>query len=142
MKFLSSIHFKYALVSLLVAATILLLEVTLPKSIHATIWNIFKFVAGLSYLLGVVTHWLYQKSPENFISIKFLAMLIRILSALGFIGILLMLGLENIILFMANFFLIFLFIDFLLEAHLISLRRLTLKDNLFSNRFSWNKTRI
>ena len=109
MKFLSSIHFKYALVSLLVAATILLLEVTLPKSIHATIWNIFKFVAGLSYLLGVVTHWLYQKSPENFISIKFLAMLIRILSALGFIGILLMLGLENIILFMANFFLIFLF---------------------------------
>jgi hypothetical protein len=109
MKFLSSIHFKYALVSLLLAAAILLLQTTLPKTIHPAIWNIFGFVAGLSYLLGVVTHWLYQKSPENFISLKFLSMLIRILSALGFIGILLVLGLTNIILFMANFFLIFLF---------------------------------
>lgn len=109
MKFLSSIHFKYALVSLLLASAIFLLQAILPKTIHPAIWNIFGFVAGLSYLLGVVTHWLYQKSPENFISLKFLGMLIRILSALGFIGILLVLGLENIILFMANFFLIFLF---------------------------------
>lgn len=109
MKFLSSIHFKYALVSLLLASAIFLLQAILPKTIHPAIWNIFGFIAVLSYLLSVVTLWLYQKSPENFISLKFLGMLIRILSALGFIGILLVLGLENIILFMANFFLIFLF---------------------------------
>jgi hypothetical protein len=91
------------------AIVVVVFQQLLPKTIHEDIWSIFGFVAGLSYLLSVVTQWLYAKSPENFISIKFLAMLIRILSALGFIGILLMLGLENIILFMANFFLIFLF---------------------------------
>lgn len=36
-------------------------------------------------------------------------MLIRTLSATGFIGILVLMGLENIILFIANFFIIFLF---------------------------------
>jgi len=123
MKFLSSIHFKYALVSLLVAATILLLEVVLPKAIQSAIWNIFGFIAGLSYLLGVVTNWLYQKSPENFISLKFLAMLIRILSSLGFIGILVMLDLENIILFVANFFLLFLlFLIFDIYSFISNLR--------------------
>jgi len=123
MKFLSSIHFKYALASLLVAATILLLEVVLPKAIHSAIWNIFGFIAGLSYLLGVVTNWLYQKSPENFISLKFLAMLIRILSSLGFIGILVMLDLENIILFVANFFLLFLlFLIFDIYSFISNLR--------------------
>ena len=109
MKFLSSIHFKYALLSLLMAAAILLLELTLPKTIHPAIWNIFGFIAGLSYLLSVVTRWLYLKSPENLLSLKLLGMIIRILSSLGFIGILVVLGLENIILFIANFFIIFLF---------------------------------
>ncbi|MDA0315217.1 MAG: hypothetical protein O2829_01460 [Bacteroidetes bacterium] len=109
MKFLSSIHFRYAIVSLLVAATILLFGIILPKTIHSAIWNIFGFVAGLSYLLNVITFWLYQKFPENFVSLKILGMLIRFLSALGFIGILIVLGLENIILFLVNFFLIFLF---------------------------------
>jgi hypothetical protein len=41
--------------------------------------------------------------------LKLLGMIIRILSSLGFIGILVVLGLENIILFIANFFIIFLF---------------------------------
>jgi hypothetical protein len=95
--------------SLLVGGLILLMEFFLPQTIHASIWTIFAFVAGLSYLLSTVTHWLYQKSPENFIYLKLLGMLIRTLSALGFIGILVVLGLENIILFIANFFIIFLF---------------------------------
>lgn len=66
-------------------------------------------MAGLSYLLSVVIGWLYRKSPENLLSLKLLGMIIRILSSLVFIGILVVLGLENIILFIANFFIIFLF---------------------------------
>jgi hypothetical protein len=108
MKFLSSIHFKFVQASLFVVVVILLFDFFLPQTIHPSIWTIFAFVAGLSYLLSTVTHWLYQKSPENFIYLKLLGMLIRILSSLGFIGILVVLDLENIILFIANFFIIFL----------------------------------
>ena len=95
--------------SLLLAGIILLLQFLLPQLIHSTIWIIFGFMAGLSYLLGVVTGWLYRQSPENLLSLKLLGMVIRILSSLGFIGILAVLELENIILFIANFFIIFLF---------------------------------
>ncbi len=95
--------------SLLLAGMILLIQFLVPQLIHSSIWSIFGFMAGLSYLLSVVTGWLYRKSPENFFGLKILGMLIRTLSATGFIGILVVMGLENIILFIANFFIIFLF---------------------------------
>jgi hypothetical protein len=91
------------------AGLILLFSSFLPQIIHESIWSIFGFVVILSYLLGVITQWLYLKSPENLLSLKLLGMVIRILSSLGFIGILAVLDLENIILFIANFFSIFLF---------------------------------
>lgn len=109
MKLISSIHFKYLVISLLLAGIIFLIQFLLPQLIHSSIWSIFGFMAGLSYLLSVVTGWLYRKSPENFFALKILGMLIRTLSATGFIGILVVMGLENIILFIANFFIIFLF---------------------------------
>ena len=109
MKFSASIHFSYGIITMVVAGLILLLSFFLPQIIHESIWSIFGFVAGLACLLTVVTRWLYLKSPENLLSLKLLGMIIRILSSLGFIGILVVLGLENIILFIANFFIIFLF---------------------------------
>jgi hypothetical protein len=109
MKFSASIHFNYGVITMVVAGLILLFSSFLPQIIHESIWSIFGFVVILSYLLSVVTQWLYLKSPENFLSLKLLGMVIRILSSLGFIGILAVLGLENIILFIANFFIIFLF---------------------------------
>lgn len=109
MKLISSIHFKYLVMSLLLAGIIFLIQFLLPQLVHSSIWSIFGFMAGLSYLLSVVTGWLYRKSPENFFALKILGMLIRTLSATGFIGILVVMGLENIILFIANFFIIFLF---------------------------------
>ena len=104
-----SLHLSFFLFSTVLAVVVLVFQQLLPKTIHEEIWSIFGFVAGLSYLLGLVTQWLYTKSPEYFIHLKLLGMLIRILSSLGFIGILVVLDLENIILFIANFFLLFLF---------------------------------
>jgi hypothetical protein len=109
MKFSASIHFNYSVITIVVAGLILLFSFFLPQIIHESIWSIFGFVVILSYLLGVITQWLYLKSPENLLSLKLLGMVIRILSSLGFIGILAVLELENIILFIANFFIIFLF---------------------------------
>ncbi len=109
MKLSSSIHFYYGVITMVAAGLILLFSSFLPQIIHESIWSIFGFVVILSYLLGVITQWLYLKSPENLLSLKLLGMVIRILSSLGFIGILAVLDLENIILFIANFFSIFLF---------------------------------
>ena len=104
-----SLHISFFLFSTVLVIVVLVFQQVLPKTIHEDIWSVFGFVAGLSYLLSVVTQWLYTKSPEYFIHLKLLGMLIRILSSLGFIGILVVLDLENIILFIANFFLLFLF---------------------------------
>ena len=109
MKFSSSIHFNYAIITIVFAGLILLFSSMLPQIIHESIWISFGFIAGLSYLLGFITQWLYIKSPENLLSLKLLGMVIRILSTLGFIATYAVLDLENIILFIANFFIIFLF---------------------------------
>ena len=109
MKRPTSLHLSFFLFSTVLAVVVVIFQQLLPKTIHEDIWSVFCFVAGLSYLLSVVTQWLYTKSPEYFIHLKLLGMLIRILSSLGFIGILVVMGLENIILFIANFFIIFLF---------------------------------
>jgi hypothetical protein len=109
MKRPTSLHLSFFLFSTVLAVVVVIFQQLLPKTIHEDIWSVFCFVAGLSYLLSAVTQWLYTKSPEYFIHLKLLGMLIRILSSLGFIGILVVLDLENIILFIANFFLLFLF---------------------------------
>lgn len=109
MKLLSNFHVKFLLVSVLIAGTILVCQNFLPQIIHSSIWGIYGFVVGLSYLVSALALWLYKKSPENFLQIKLLGMVIRILSSLGFIAILVVMGVENNILFIANFFILFLF---------------------------------
>lgn len=123
MKRPASLHLSFFLFSSVFAVVVVLFQQLLPKTVHQDIWSIFGFVAGLSYLLSVVTQWLYAKSPEYFIHLKLLGMLIRILSSLGFIGILVVLDLENIILFIANFFLLFLsFLIFDIYSFISNLR--------------------
>ena len=123
MKRPTSLHLSFFLFSSVLAVVVVLCQQLLPKTIHQDIWSIFVFVAGLSYLLAVVTQWLYTKSPEYFIHLKLLGMLIRILSSLGFIGILVVLDLENIILFIADFFLLFLlFLIFDIYSFISNLR--------------------
>lgn len=109
MKILSNFHFKFFLFSLLIVGLLLIFKEFLPKTIHGDIWSIFGFVVGLSYLISALALWLYKKSPENLLQIKLLGMVIRIISSLGFIAILVVMGVENIILFIANFFILFLF---------------------------------
>ncbi|MFL0684345.1 hypothetical protein CLV31_1276 [Algoriphagus aquaeductus] len=109
MNLLTNFHFRFFLFSTLIAGLILVFSNFLPQTIHTSIWSIFGFVAGLSYLVSALALWLYKKSPENFLQIKLLGMVIRILSSLGFIAILVVMGVENIILFIVNFFILFLF---------------------------------
>lgn len=109
MKLHQNFHAMFFLVSLVSGLILLGVGHLFPKALHTEIWSIFVYSVGLNYLVSGLSLWLNKKSPENFVNIKLLGMLIRILCALGFIVCFSILDLENIILFIANFFILFLF---------------------------------
>lgn len=109
MSILKNFHVRFLLFSLIVLALVLVFQQTLPQILSESIWTIFYFMVIMSYLVSFLALWLYKKSPENFLQIKLLGMVIRILASLTFIAVIVWRGEENIILFIANFFILFLF---------------------------------
>ncbi len=109
MVLLKNFHFRFLSFSVLIAALIWIFQSFLPHIIVNSVWAVFLFVLILSYLVSFTSIWLYKKSPENFLQIKLLGMVIRILAALAFITTWVIGGEENIILFISNFFVLFLF---------------------------------
>ena len=109
MKLQKKFHLRFFVGTLLLLGVILLLQKILPQVISESIWSIFLFVVILSYLVGALANWLYKKSPENLLQIKLLGMVIRVFSSLGFITWGVIAGEKNILLFVANFFVLFLF---------------------------------
>ena len=109
MSILKNFHVRFLLFSLIVVGLILLFQQTLPQILSESIWTIFYFMVILSYLVSFLALWLYKKSPENFLQIKLLGMVIRILASLTFIAVIVWGAEENILLFIANFFILFLF---------------------------------
>lgn len=109
MSILKNFHVRFLVFSLIVLALVLVFQQALPQILSESIWTIFYFMVIMSYLVSFLALWLYKKSPENFLQIKLLGMVIRILASLTFIAVIVWRGEENIILFIANFFILFLF---------------------------------
>lgn len=109
MKLPKNFHLRFLIFTLLLAGVILLLQRILPQVVAESVWTIFLFVAILSYLVGAISNWLYKQSSENLLQIKLLGMVVRILGSLGFIAWAVLTGEKNIILFISNFFVLFLF---------------------------------
>ena len=109
MSILKNFHVRFLLFSLIVLALVLVFQQTLPQILSESIWIIFYFMVIMSYLVSFLALWLYKKSPENFLQIKLLGMVIRILASLTFIAVIVWGAEENIILFISNFFILFLF---------------------------------
>lgn len=109
MKLPENIHIRFLLFSAVLGLFILGLEVIFPVIIHQKIWEIYLFLVITSFFIGLITSFLLKSFPESFFQIMVLAMILRFLASLTFIGIEAWLGMENIILFIADFFVIFLF---------------------------------
>jgi hypothetical protein len=109
MKLLKNFHVGYLIATILLAGVVLLLQKFLPQLVSESVWSIFLFVVILSYIVSAASNWLYGQSPENFMQIKLLGMVIRILASLGYITWVVVDGEKNIILFISNFFILFLF---------------------------------
>ncbi|MGY6520275.1 MAG: hypothetical protein ACXIUD_00990 [Mongoliitalea sp.] len=96
--------------SLIIGGLVYLLqEYIKPSWVHETVWTTISFFLILTWLTSAFSHYLISINQENSVNIMLGALGIRFLGSLGYIGIMLFLGVENIILFVANFFAIYLF---------------------------------
>jgi hypothetical protein len=110
MKVIKILTLKLLFFSLLIAGIIYLLqEYIKPEWVHETMWIILSFFVILTWLTGMFTHYLLELSKENSVSIILGGIGIRFLASVGFVAILLFMGVENLILFVVNFFIIYFF---------------------------------
>jgi hypothetical protein len=109
MSILKSHYVQFLLLSAAIVLLIFVLKLLFPDLIHEKIREIFLFLTILTFVISLLSSFLLKNFSENFLQIIVLATILRFISSLVFIGLQLWTALENIILFIANFFLIFLF---------------------------------
>lgn len=109
MKLPKNPHLKFLLFSGILAAIIAVLQVIFPVIIHEKIWSIYFFMFFLSFFIGILNTYLVKNFPENFFQIMVLAMILRFIATLVFIGVAVWPTIDQAILFIADFFVVFLF---------------------------------
>lgn len=102
-------YVKFFLLSAVLAGLVLLFQQVLPQIVHSQIWEIYFFLLIMFFLIHVLTGFLLKASSENFFQISLLAMILRLISSFVFVGIEVWAGMENILLFISDFFVLFLF---------------------------------
>ncbi|PSL02991.1 hypothetical protein CLV48_108100 [Cecembia rubra] len=110
MKQILHLTVKIILLTLFIAGLVYLIDDVFQLNwVHESIWKIISFFLILTWLTGVFSHYLLSISKENSANILLGTIGIRFLASIAFIVIMLVLGQENIILFVINFFVIYLF---------------------------------
>lgn len=95
--------------SLIIAGLVYVIQAfIMPEWIHATFWIMLSFFMLLTWVTGILTSYLIKISKENSVNILLGAIGIRLMASIGFITIMLLLKTENIILFVINFFIVYL----------------------------------
>lgn len=118
-----NIHIRFLIATAVLVVLVLILQFVLPVIIHPKIWEILGFMVILSFLIGLLNSFLLKNFEDNFFQIMVLAMILRFIASLVFIGIEVWPQMENIILFIADFFIVFLFyLVFDIYAFLSNLR--------------------
>ena len=119
MKAIKILTLKLILLSLLLGGLIYVIQqFVMPTWIHESIWTILAFFIILTWITGMFTHYLLQLSKENSVSILLGGIGLRLLSSIGFVAVMLMLGVENIILFIVNFFIVY-FLYLLFDIYML-----------------------
>lgn len=118
-----NIHLRFLIATVILVVLILILQFVLPVIVHPKIWEIVGFMVVLSFLISLLNSFLLKTLPDNFFQIMVLAMILRFIASLAFIGIEVWPQMANIILFIADFFIVFLFyLVFDIYAFLSNLR--------------------
>lgn len=109
MALLHTIHARFWLFSLGLGLLIWVLQQVFPVIIHPKIWEILIFLVLFCFFIQLLNSYLLKTLPDSFFQISVLASVLRLIGSLVFIGLEVWPGMENIILFIADFFVIFLF---------------------------------
>jgi hypothetical protein len=110
MKSILRLTIRLVILSILIFLTAYLIESVFKLQwIHNNISIIISFFLILTWLTGVFTYYLLSISKENSVNILLGSIGIRLLGSIGFVVVMLLLGQENIILFVINFFVVYLF---------------------------------
>ncbi len=92
-----------------IAALIALIDVTgFEQLLHAKVWNILLFFFFLTLVTGFLSQLILKNGKENFAQVVLGGTIFRFFFSLGYILIFVVLGLDNIILFVTNFFAVYL----------------------------------
>lgn len=119
MKAIKILTLKLVVFSIMVGSIVYLIQqYIMPSWIHKSAWNILAFFIILTWITGMFSHYLLQLSKENSVSILLGGIGVRLLSSIGFVAVMLMLGVENIILFIVNFFIIY-FLYLLFDIYML-----------------------
>jgi hypothetical protein len=85
------------------------LQFFLPVIMHPSVWQIIGFMGMLSLFAHFFMAFILRKNKELFLLAYFSNMIIRLLACVCFVVVVVFSGLENRIVFMANFFVVYLF---------------------------------
>ena len=96
----------------------------IPDLIHTQIWIMLGFFFALAVMGHRITEMAFQRSKDNVAIFYFVVMLIRLLISIIFIGIFLYKGVQDRVLFVMNFFILYLlYVAFEINSLLTNLRR-------------------
>ncbi len=79
-----------------------------PNWIHEDAWILLTFFSVFTFLSGMFVLYLISLSKENTSNILLAASVLRLLASAGFFAVLMFLGIEDQILFVINFFIVYL----------------------------------
>jgi hypothetical protein len=96
----------------------------IPSLIHAEIWVILGFFFALAIMGHRITQIAFQRNKDNVAIYYFVVMLIRLLISAVFIAIYLYKGIQDKMVFIGNFFILYLlYVAFEINSLLTNLRR-------------------
>jgi Fe2+ transport system protein B len=82
--------------------------VAAPQAIHLLVWWVLLFFAVLTLLTGIFVLWGARKFKKSFTAFFFTAMIIRFFASVIFITVAVVAGIQAVLLFVANFFVLYL----------------------------------
>jgi hypothetical protein len=109
MKGFNSIYVQLVLMTLSIAVLVLILKfIGMDNILHNKVWNMILFFFLLAFSTGYLSQLILKNGKENFVAAVLSGTIFRFFISLGYILVFLFLGVDNIILFVVNFFVIYL----------------------------------
>jgi len=109
MKLLTSFYGKLILLTLGIAVLVGAFNlIGLEQVLHVRVWNILLFFFFLTLVTGFLSQLILKNGKENFAHVVLGGTIFRFFISLAYILVFLFMGLDNIILFVSNFFAIYL----------------------------------